>query len=118
MLRWRWCAYRNFVALWEAGRVRRFGHFLPARREPAAVDLNTRSGNDRGGNDEDAGHYYAPEQAARLLGEDAHAVNLRVYRKELPTVDINGYRWIPEEVVQELLRRVPAPGSRTRRGHS
>lgn len=81
----------------------------PAPREPTAVDLDARGEDDRGGNDEDAGHYYAPEQAARLLGEDVHAVNLRVYRKELPTVDINGYRWIPEEAVQELLRRVPAP---------
>lgn len=75
-------------------------------RGPVAVDREARGANGREG---EAGYYYAAEQVARLLGEDVHAVNLRIYRKELSTVDINGYRWIPKEAVEELLRRVPAP---------
>lgn len=69
------------------------------REQPAAADGGTR----------DAGHYYAPEQVAWLLGEDAYAVNLRIYRKELATVDINGYRWVPKEAVEGLMRKLPVP---------
>lgn len=75
-------------------------------REPLRVDPDARKRDDRDG---EAGQYYAPDQVAQLLGEEVHGVNLRIYRKELPTVDINGYRWIPKEAVEDLLRRVPAP---------
>ena len=50
-----------------------------------------------------------PSRVARILVEDAYAVNLRIYREELPTVDINGYRWIPREAVEDLLRDLGAP---------
>ena len=83
------------------------GERRPGLREERSVPgVPAAEGGDREGV---AGHYYAPEQAARLLGEDVRAVNLRVYRKELPTVDINGYLWIPKEAVDDLLRGLPAP---------
>lgn len=70
------------------------------------VDWDARDGDDL---DREASHYYAPDPVARLLGEEVHGVNLRVYRKELPTVDINGHLCIPREAIGDLLRGLPAP---------
>ncbi len=52
---------------------------------------------------EAAGDYYAPGQVARLLDKDPHEINLWIYTKKLPVVNINDYRWVPKEAVDELL---------------
>lgn len=58
---------------------------------------------------EKGAYYYAPGQVARLLGTDLHEINLRIYLKELPAVDINGYRWVPKSAVNERLIRTSGP---------
>ena len=58
------------------------------------------------GPDEAAGvgrRYYAPGQVALLMGVEPQEINLRIYRKELPASNINGYRWIPAEAVDRAL---------------
>lgn len=51
--------------------------------------------------------FYAPEQVAKLVGREPSEVNLMIYRRELPTVNINDYLWVPEEAVDKLLEKMP-----------
>lgn len=78
-------------ALAEEQRPERPGASVP----PPAVDGKTHAGT--------AGEYYAPGQVARLLDRDLHEINLWIYTRKLPVVNINDYRWVPREAVDELL---------------
>jgi len=49
--------------------------------------------------------YYAPGQAAQLLGKDASEIAHMIHRKELPVLRINSYQWIPEKSVENLLSK-------------
>ena len=59
------------------------------------------------GPSEKTASFYAPEQVAKLVGREPSEVNLWIYRRELPTVNINDYLWVPEEAVQRLLEKTP-----------
>jgi hypothetical protein len=50
--------------------------------------------------------FYAPEQVARLLGREITEVNLLIYRRELPAVNINDYLWVPEEAAREMKEKL------------
>ncbi len=47
--------------------------------------------------------YYAPSQAAQLLGKESSEIAYMIHRKELPVLRINNYLWIPEKSVENLL---------------
>lgn len=55
--------------------------------------------------------FYAPEQVARLLGREVTEVNLWIYRRELPAVNINDYLWVPEEAAREMKEKLPPLGT-------
>ena len=85
------------------------------RKEDSAPEVKTvpnkpTSGKNEGAKDQGT-YYYAPEQAARLLGKDRHEINLAIYLKKLPVVSINDYRWIPKDKVDEWLAREPNPSA-------
>lgn len=85
------------------------------RKEDSAPEVKTvpnkpTSGKSEGAKDQGT-YYYAPEQAARLLGKDRHEINLAIYLKKLPVVSINDYRWIPKDKVDEWLAREPNPSA-------
>jgi hypothetical protein len=67
---------------------------------------------------ETAGEYYAPGEVARLLDKDPHEKNLLIYTKKLPVVNINDYRWVPKEAVDELLSELPPRNLEDHRGLS
>lgn len=75
--------------------------------DTAAVSSQVESDADSTG--EKGAYYYAPGQVARLLGTDLHEINLWIYLKELAAVDINGYRWVPKNAVNERLIRASGP---------
>jgi hypothetical protein len=62
---------------------------------PPAVEVEKRAGT--------AGDYYAPGQVARLLDRDLYEINLWIYTRKIPVVNINDYRWVPREAVDGLL---------------
>ncbi|QIN79456.1 hypothetical protein GBA65_14090 [Rubrobacter marinus] len=78
----------------------------PAAQKAAPGDAPSAAGDDR---EDRARYYYAPEQAARLLGISAHEANLLIYRKKLPTVNINDYRWVTKEALAGLLEELSPP---------
>ncbi len=53
--------------------------------------------------------YYSPEQVAILLGARPQEINLRIYREDLPSSTINGYRWVPAEAVDRALAEISPP---------
>jgi predicted RNA-binding protein Jag len=84
----------------------------PKQAEPKKIESEQVSSEPEAAEEESnasADYYYAPEQAARILGKTLHELNLWIYQGKLPIENINDYRWLPREAVEEKVKEISAP---------